>query len=67
MIKKIAVAAVFAVSSMSVGVPPASASPMVCYMQWVEAFNACEGNATCQVAADIAYSLCLQALAAEIS
>lgn len=62
MIKTLAVVSAFA-ASMFVGVPSAEASTFLCTQKYDEDVIACEGNATCEVAADMAFVKCLQDLA----
>lgn len=65
MIKTITLAVVFSASTL-VAVPTASASPLVCSEQYQEDLEACNGNATCEVAADIKFLECLRQQAASI-
>ena len=61
MSKKLAIAALFAASTL-IGVQPANASTGACVAKYQQDLIACQGDQTCETNADIALVQCLQAL-----
>lgn len=62
MIKKLVIAVTFA-ASMTVGGQPASASTFLCMQKYDQDIVECDGNTTCEIAAELTFTRCLQALA----